>query len=66
MENKKDQVKERHKEAAGVLATEESRKTEGKVDRLVSQMKEKAAKATEKMRRVLAGKPFPHRTTRRG
>jgi hypothetical protein len=62
MDDTIDSVNGRSKEATEVLSAEESPKNEGKLDQLIRQLKEKAAKATKKMRKVLTGKPLPQRT----
>jgi hypothetical protein len=59
MDDTQDQGKGHSNEAAEPRTAEKSREHEGKLGQLVEQMKEKAAKATEKMRRVLTGKPLP-------
>jgi uncharacterized protein YjbJ (UPF0337 family) len=48
MENKKDDIKGRVKEAAGDLTDDEELKREGKTDRAAGSVKEKLEKAKEK------------------
>lgn len=50
MSGKIDQVKGRLKEAAGVLANDESLKREGKLDQVVGKVKETAAKVAAKVK----------------
>jgi uncharacterized protein YjbJ (UPF0337 family) len=62
MDGKRNHAKRRVEEATGARTEDESLKNKGGLDQLVETLKEKAAKATEKMRSVLAGKTLPNRT----
>ena len=62
MGSKMVSVKGRVEEAAGARTEDENLKSKDKTGQLVSKMKAKAAKATEKMRSALAGKTLPNRT----
>lgn len=61
MGGKPDQVKGRIKEAAGVLADDDSLKREGKRDQVVGKVKDKAKKAADKVKDALTGNR-PRRT----
>jgi len=50
MDGKKDQIKGRIKEAAGVLTDNDRLKREGKLDQVVGKVKETAEKAVDKIK----------------
>ena len=50
---KTDQVKGRAKEAAGVLTGDEKLEREGKLDRAAGNVKEKAGRVVDKLRKAL-------------
>jgi uncharacterized protein YjbJ (UPF0337 family) len=53
MDGKKDQIKGRIKEAAGVLTDNDRLKREGKLDQVVGKVKETAEKAVDKIKDTL-------------
>jgi len=53
MGGKKDQIKGRIKEAAGVLTDNDRLKREGKLDQVVGRVKETAEKAVDKIKDTL-------------
>jgi uncharacterized protein YjbJ (UPF0337 family) len=55
MGGKKDQIKGRIKEAAGVLTDNDRLKREGKLDQAVGSVKETAEKAVDKIKNALTG-----------
>jgi uncharacterized protein YjbJ (UPF0337 family) len=53
MDGKKDQIKGRIKEAAGVLTNNDRLKREGRLDQVVGKVKETAEKAVDTMKDAL-------------
>ena len=53
MDGKKDQIKGRIKEAAGVFTDNDRLKREGKLDQVVGKVKETAEKAVDKIKGAL-------------
>lgn len=66
MDGKRNHAVKPIAQTVNAQTNEERLKIKGGLDHLVKTLKEKATKATEKMRSVLAGKTLPNRTKRRG
>ncbi|HEY2988732.1 MAG TPA: CsbD family protein [Candidatus Binatia bacterium] len=60
MDGKKDQIKGRIKEAAGVLTNNDRLKREGRLDQVVGKVKETAEKAVDTMKDALTSNRTRH------